>query len=117
MALAPEDAMRRIDLQLAHVWMVRAFLKHSEEAQEDDEVAAIHRDLYDVMLAVGPAHHSGDGRQYLQVLAKKLGKLKRAARAFSELQPQVSTHTNFQMAVRSLAAAVDSVEAILGELN
>jgi hypothetical protein len=114
MALAPEDAMRRIDLQLAHVWMVRAFLKHSEEAQEDDELAAIHRDLYDVMLAVGAPLGSSDAQQYLHIVAKKIGKLKRAANAFCELQPQVSTHTNFQMAVRSLAAAVSSIEAVLG---
>jgi len=42
-AVSPSELMKLIDTQLAHVWMVRAFLKHSEEAAEDDELAEVHR--------------------------------------------------------------------------
>ena len=33
-----ESQMHQIDRLLSHVWMVRTFLKHSEEAEEDDEL-------------------------------------------------------------------------------
>jgi hypothetical protein len=36
---------------------------------------------------------------------------------FSEIQPEISTHTNFQMAVRSLRAAVEDVGAILSAVE
>ena len=48
-----DQAMSRIDALLSHVWMVRTFLKHSEEAEEDDELRDVHRMLYDAMLALG----------------------------------------------------------------
>ncbi len=41
--------MRQIESQLAHVWMVRTFLKHSE----DDDLQEIFRTLYDFHLAIG----------------------------------------------------------------
>ena len=36
--MTPEDVMCRVDALLSHVWMVRTFLKHSEEAEEDEEL-------------------------------------------------------------------------------
>lgn len=106
--------MQQIDTQLAHVWMVRAFLKHSDEAQEDDELAEVHRELYDFMLALGGPLQAGDEEEYLKLARKKLGKLQRATRQFAELQPEVSGHTNFKMAVASLQAAVGEVERLMG---
>ena len=47
--------MLELDQQLSHVWMVRTFLKHSDEAAEDEELAEVHRELYDFMLALGPS--------------------------------------------------------------
>ncbi len=38
-----------------------------------------------------------------------------ATNDFEELQPEVSTHMNFQMAVRSLKCAVAEIEAVLAE--
>ena len=105
--------MKRIDTQLAHVWMVRAFLKHSDEAQEDDELAEVHRELYDYMLALGAPLKAGDAAEYLKTAKKKFAKLKRAAEQFAKLQPEISTHTNFQMAVASLQAAVETIGAEL----
>lgn len=107
------DQMLAIDAQLAHVWMVRAFLKHSDEAQDDDELSEVHRELYDYMLALGGPLKEGNAEEYLKVARKKLGKLKKATEKFAEIQPQISTHTNFQMAVASLTTAVGEIEKLM----
>ena len=41
------EKVKKLDDLLSHVWMVRTFLKHSEEAEEDDELLEVHRGLYD----------------------------------------------------------------------
>jgi hypothetical protein len=105
--------MHAIDTQLAHVWMVRAFLKHSEEAAEDEELAGVHRELYDFMLALGGPLKEGNAEEYLKLVRKKFNKLKRATETFAQIQPEISQHTNFQMAVASLMAAVAEVERLL----
>jgi ATP:corrinoid adenosyltransferase len=112
-----DEAMRRIETQLAHVWMVRAFLKHSDEAAEDDELSGIHRELYDYQLAVGAAWREQNAQEYLRQAAKKFAKLRRASEDFARVGPEVSTHTNFQMAVASLTAAVAEIGKILDGLT
>lgn len=107
------DRMKRIDALLAHVWMVRAFLKHSEEAEEDDELAEVHRELYDYMLALGASLKENDSESYLKIATKKFAKLRRATELFVRIQPQVSTHTNFQMAASSLATAVGEIGRLI----
>jgi hypothetical protein len=104
-----DEAMRRIETQLSHVWMVRAFLKHSDEAEDDAELQEIHRTLYDYQLAVGSAWKEQDADAYLKAARKKLAKLRQASEEFTRIQPEVSTHTNFQMAAVSLAAAVEEI--------
>jgi cob(I)alamin adenosyltransferase len=111
----PLELMRLVDTQLAHVWMVRAFLKHSEEAADDDELAQVHRELYDYMLALGGPLQAGDADEYLKLARKKLAKLRRACELFVRIQPEVSQHTNFIMAAASLTAAVDEISGLLGE--
>jgi cob(I)alamin adenosyltransferase len=111
--MTADDAMHRIDALLAHVWMVRAFLKHSDETQDDEELQEIHRELYDYMLALGRSWTDQDAAAYLKQAHKKLHKLQAAAARFAEIQPEVSGHTNFQMAVRSLTAATGEIAALL----
>jgi hypothetical protein len=106
--------MREIDNWVSHVWMVRTFLKHSDEATDDEELAEVHRGLYDFMLALGPSLEANDGDRYLKIARKKIGKLKKSAEAFREIQPEVSGHMNFCMAAKSLTLAVDQI-AILVE--
>ena len=108
-------ARQRIDTLLSHVWMVRAFLKHSDEAQEDEELQEIHRALYDFMLAVGGKLGEGQADDYLKQAHKKFRKLREASERFVEIQPEVSAHTNFQMAARSLTTAVSEIGHILSE--
>ncbi len=110
---AADGLMQAIDDQVAHVWMVRTFLKHSDEASEDEELASVHRDLYDFMLALGPALDAQDGDAYVKIAKKKLSKLRRATALFVEIQPEVSGHTNFKMAARSLQLAAARIEQLL----
>lgn len=105
--------MQLIDQQVAHVWMVRTFLKHCDEAEDDEELASVHRDLYDFMLALGPALEEGDEAMYIKLSKKKLTKLRRAMELFVEIQPEVSGHMNFRMAARSLQQAVANIVQLL----
>jgi cob(I)alamin adenosyltransferase len=114
--MTPHEAMQRIDDLLSHVWMVRTFLKHSDEVQEDEELNDIYRALYDSMHALGESAKQNDAEHYLRQAQKKFAKLRAATERFSELQPEISTHTNFQMAARSLRTAVEGVGAILADL-
>lgn len=107
------NLMQRIDAEVAHVWMVRAFLKHSDEAAEDEELASVHRDLYDFMLALGPSLDAKDAAGYLKMARKKLSKLRKATELFSEIQPEVSGHMNFKMAARSLELALERIKSLL----
>lgn len=109
--------MRRIDALLSHVWMVRTFVKHSEEAEDDAELLEVVRALYDYTLAVGPAWTAQDAGAYLKMAKKKLHRLVDATEQFALLQPEVSDHTNFKMAVASLRTAVEDVRQILGAIE
>ncbi len=107
--------MLEIDAWLSHIWMVRAFLKHSDEAADDEELAEVHRGLYDFMLALGPSLDANDSNRYLRIARKKRSKLRAAAESFRALQPEISGHMNFRMAAKSLTLAVAKVESLLEE--
>ena len=111
--MTENERMHRIDTLVSHVWMVRTFLKHSEEAEEDDELRDVVRDLYDYMLSLGTAWKEQDAEAYLKMAKKKLRRLREAVDLFAEIQPEISTHMNFQMARRSLEAAVEEIGALL----
>ena len=105
----------RLDELVSHIWMVRTFLKHSDEAEEDDELREVYRDLYDYMLALGGPSVQNDDAAYLKMARKKLKRLRGALQLFEEIQPEISSHTNFQMALTSLRTAVAEVEAIVNK--
>ena len=111
--MEPNELMLHIDSLLSHVWMVRTFLKHSEEAEEDDELCEVHRALYDYMLALGEPLKNGNAAGYIKQATKKLAKLRKATELFLEIQPEISDHTNFQMAAQSLKVAVAEVGELL----
>ena len=107
--------VEKIDVLLSHVWMIRAFLKHCEEAEEDDELRDVQRSLYDYMLALGGPLRDGDNEKYLKQAKKKLRKLVAANELFKEIQPEISSHTNFQMAAVSLNSAVEQISELINE--
>jgi len=106
-------AVEQIDNQLAHLWMVRTFIKHSDEAQEDDDLKEVARELYDYILAVAPAKLAEDNDAFIKTARKKFSKLRNAADLYDEIQADVSSHTNFEMANRSLKLVVARIDEIL----
>jgi len=109
MSQSLRDIVVAIDHQVAHLWMVRTFLKHADESEDDEELRDVVRDIYDFILAVGPIDDSVDDATYLKMAKKKLSKLRKATELYEEIQPEVSGHTNFVMAAKSLRLALDSI--------
>jgi len=111
--MTPDEAMQRLNVVLAHAWMVRAFLKHADEIQEDEEMLEVHRMIFDYIRATEPSYQRGDAKEYLHRIRGKLPKLRRAAEFFTREFHRVSDHTNFQMAALSLSGCVKAIDDIL----
>jgi hypothetical protein len=112
-----EQAMERINLVLAHAWMVRQFLKHAEEVQDDEEMLEVHRMIFDYLRAVEPSYQRKDAAEYLHRARGKLPKLRRVAEFFAAEHRRVSDHTNFQMAAVSLSFCVQQIEEVLATVD
>lgn len=104
---------RRLEDLFAHVWMVRTFIKHSEEAEEDDDLMEVQRELYDAMHSLGPFSDASDAAGYIKQTRRKLKKLRDASQLFTEVQPEISNHTSFQMAERSLRTAITEIAKLV----
>src|SRR4051794_28319261 len=111
--MTPEEAVDRINVVLAHAWMVRTFLKHSEEIQDDEDMLEVHRTLFDSVRAVEPAYQRKDYADYLRRIKGKLSKIRRVAEFFAREFRRITDHTNFQMAALSLTGCVRQLEEIL----
>ena len=110
--MSPAEAVERLNVVLAHLWMIRTFLKHADEVTEDEELVEIPRLLYDSVRAVEPAMQAGDTATFLRRLKGKLPKLRKGAELFASKYKQVSAHTNFEMASLSLSGAVREMEDV-----
>ena len=108
--------MYRINLILAHAWMVRQFLKHADEVQEDEEMLDVHRMIFDYSRAVEPSLQRRDAAEYLRRARGKLSKLRKVAEFFHKNYRRASEHTNFQMAAISLKFVVQQIEEVLAEV-
>ena len=115
--MSPADAVERLNALLAHLWMVRTFLKHADEVTEDEELIEVPRVLYDTIRAVEPALLKGDTATYLRRLKGKLPKLRKAAETFAREHKRVSAHTNFEMASLSLSGAVRQMEEVFAAIR
>lgn len=111
--MTAEEAMQRINTICAHAWMVRTFLKHADEIQEDADMLAVPRMIFDFIRALEPSFERGDAREYLLRAAGKLGKLRKVAEYFAREHRNVSDHTNYQMAAASLTACVQEIAQVL----
>lgn len=113
----PEEAMERLNALCAHAWMVRTYLKHAEEIQDDEELLEVPRTIFDFVRALEPSYQRRDAKEYLLRAGGKLAKLRRAALLFEREHQRVSDHTNFQMAARSLTECVRQIEEILSAVK
>jgi hypothetical protein len=105
--------MERLNDVMAHAWMVRTFLKHAEEIQDDEELLEVPRTIFDFIRALEPSYQRGDAAEYLRRARGKMSKLRAAAELFQRERARVSAHTNFQMAAQSLTGCVRSIDEIL----
>jgi hypothetical protein len=108
-----DEAMTRLNALFSHAWMVRNFLKHAEEVQDDEELLAVHRTIFDVIRAVETSYQRRDANEYFRRAQGKLPKLKRAAAALEREHRRVSSHTNFAMAALSLSTCTQQIEELL----
>lgn len=115
--MTPADAVTRLNTILAHAWMVRTFLKHADEIQEDEGMLDVPRTLYDSIRAVEPAFERRDHADYLRRLKGKLPKVRRAAEHFRDHFKEFSPHTNFEMASLSLLGVVREMEEVFEKLK
>src|SRR5437588_9587657 len=104
--MTADEAMERLNVVLAHAWMVRNFLKHADEIQDDEEMLEVHRMIFDYIRALEPSHQRKDAKEFLRRAAGKLPKLRRVADFFAREYRRVSDHTNFEMAAASLTGCV-----------
>jgi hypothetical protein len=109
--LSPQDIIARCEQVMAHAWMVRTFIKHSEETEEFPELMNMARMVFDVSRALET--RLDDPAGYLRMLRKKIGKLGRAADAFRIEAPEASGHMNFRQAVISMDACVAQLRELL----
>ena len=115
--MSPEEAMERINTVMAHAWMVRNFLKHADEVQEDEQMLEVHRVIFDFIRAGEPSYQRKDAKEYLHRIRGKLSKLRRAAEFFAANYKRASDHTNYQMASASLMGCVRQIEEVLAQLK
>ena len=115
--MSPDEAMERLNVVMAHAWMVRNFLKHADEVQDDQEMLDVHRMIFDFIRATEPSYQRRDTKEYLHRVRGKLPKLRRVAEYFTANWRRVSTHTNFEMAALSLTGCVKQIEEILAAVT
>jgi len=115
--VSPEEAMERLNVVMAHAWMVRNFLKHADEVQDDEEILEVHRMIFDFIRAAEPSYQRKDTKEYLHRVRGKLPKLRRVAEYFAGDWRRVSAHTNFEMAALSLSGCVRQIEEILANVQ
>lgn len=110
------EIVERCDEVMSHAWMVRTFIKHSEEVEDFPELAGlmgIVRSVFDASRALETRVDDPVG--YLKMLGKKIGKLRTAVTQFERDAFEASEHTNFIMAVRSVKVCVRDLEELLGQ--
>lgn len=120
MPVIPEESVAKLKVLvdrsqklMAHAWMVRTFVKHSDEVEDYPEINEMARTIFDIFRALET--QVDDPAGYFKVVRKKVGKLKAAALQFEKDAWHASTHTNFQQAVISARFVGDQLEELLIE--
>lgn len=115
--MTADEAMRRLNIIAAHLWMVRRFLKHAEELEQAPHLHEVHRQIFDYVRVLEPSWQRQDAQEYLRRARGKLPRLKRAAELLASQYRQVSDHTNFEMAALSLSGCVQQIEELLNAVS
>ena len=115
--MTPNEAMDVLNTTMAHAWMVRTFLKHADEIQDDEEMLEVPRMIFDYIRALEPSFERQDAAEYLHRARGKLPKLRKVAERLAQEHKRVSDHTNYQMAATSLTACVRKIEEVLAAVG
>lgn len=114
MADSLEKLVEQFQKIMAHAWMVRTFVKHSEEVEDYPDLMEIVRAVFDMSRAI--ESKAVNPAEYFRFAGKKIGRLKKASQQFQQDAWKASTHTNFHQAVVSIQAAVEQMESILEQV-
>lgn len=115
MSYSKQEAVDRCQTLLAHAWMVRTFVKHSDEMDDFPELMNMTRAVFDTSRALETRVDDHDA--YLKMLRKKIGKLRKATDQFAIDAPNASLHTNFEQAVISMKACAKELEEVLEQVE
>jgi len=106
-----QQLVDRCQTVMAHAWMVRTFVKHSEEVENFPQLMTMARAIFDTARALETKLDNPDA--YLHMLRKKIGQLRKATVQFRSDAHEASQHTNFKQAVVSIEACVSELEQLL----
>lgn len=105
--------VERTQKLMSHAWMIRTFVKHSDEVEDFPQLNEMARTIFDVFRAVETQTHDPAG--YFKTVRKKLDKLQAAAEQFAKDAWHASTHTNFQQAVIASRFLVEQLSDLLAQ--
>lgn len=110
MSYTKQEVVARSQILLSHAWMVRTFVKHSDEMDDFPELMNLTRAVFDTSRALETRVDDPDA--YLKML-QKISKLRKATDQFAIDAPNASLHTNFEQAVISMQACTKELEELL----
>ena len=89
--LTLEMIIKKCQETVAHAWMVRTFVKHSDEAEEYPELMGITRSVFDLACAL--ENRVSDPKDYLRMLGKKNESIPQSRYSISVgIQKYLSSH-------------------------
>jgi hypothetical protein len=112
-AAALRRLVERCQKTMAHAWMIRTFVKHSDEVEDYPDLNEMARTIFDIFRALETQVEDPAG--YFKVVRKKLSKLRAAAVQFEKDAWHASTHTNFQQAAIAAKFLGDQLAELLTE--
>ena len=115
--MTPTGVMETLNTIMAQAWMVRTFLKHAEEIQDDEAMLEVPRMIFDYVRALEPSYQRRDAKEYLRRARGKLPKLRHVSDYFAAEYRRVSDHTNYQMAALSLSDCVQRIDEVLRKVE
>ncbi len=102
------ELVQKCQTALSHAWMIRAFLRHCDEAEDYVELTDFSRDIFDLCRALDP--HTGAPGVYFKTVQKKLAAFRSSVEKFAVDAPRISAHMNFVQAVESARACLKVLE-------
>lgn len=106
-----EMIIQKCQETISHAWMVRTFIKHSEEAEDYPELMGISRAVFDIACALET--RVDDPADYFRMLRRKLTRFRKAVDEFEEDYKNASLHTNFVQAAISIRACEKELSDLL----